>query len=191
MTFPFITLRVEIFAILSCVTSRHHSTSPPPTLAPVLWLKTHWAKTGYGKKLVWLGETEWKLAKLSTNTFTYRSSSYEFNVFNRIDLFFHRFISTRRRICWLGTLCGVGACARSGQQQGGRRAGCRSGWGEPVPRAWRQGWKKPGFLLTSPVFFLFFWFFLYICPEERVFRGFFSFKNTFRCIHTLNYNHSY
>jgi hypothetical protein len=37
-----------------------------------------------------------------------------------------------------------------------------------------------------------FWFFLYICPEERVF-GFFSFKNTFslRCIQTLNYNHSY
>ncbi len=31
-------------------------------------------------------------------------------------------------------------------------------------------------------------FFLYICPEEGVFRVFFSFKNTFRCIQTLNYN---
>jgi hypothetical protein len=50
-----------------------------------------------------------------------------------------------------------------------------------------QGWKKPGFKKkkTSPVgffgFFGFFlgfldffgfWFFLYICPEERVFWGF-------------------
>jgi hypothetical protein len=40
-------------------------------------------------------------------------------------------------------------------------------------------------------FFLVFRVFLYICPEERVFRVFFSFKNTFRCIQTLNYNHSY
>jgi protein-tyrosine phosphatase len=40
-------------------------------------------------------------------------------------------------------------------------------------------------------FFCFFCFFLYNCPEERVFMVFFSFKNTLRCIQTLNYNHSY
>jgi hypothetical protein len=41
----------------------------------------------------------------------------------------------------------------------------------------QAGLEKPGFLYkkTSPVFFWFFgvfWFFLYICPEERVFRVF-------------------
>ncbi len=41
--------------------------------------------------------------------------------------------------------------------------------------------KKP-----SPVVF-----FLFFCPDERVYRAFFSFTNTFRCIQTLNYNHSY
>ncbi len=40
------------------------------------------------------------------------------------------------------------------------------------------------------VFFCFFWFF-YIFAQKREFLGFFSFKNTFRCIQTLNYNHSY
>jgi hypothetical protein len=66
-----------------------------------------------------------------------------------------------------------------------------------------QGWKKHGFKKKPAQwffwviwgffgFFVFFLFlFLYICPEERVFRVFFSFKNTFRCIQTLNYNHSY
>ncbi len=37
-------------------------------------------------------------------------------------------------------------------------------------------------------FFGFFWVFL---PRREGFRVFFSFKNTFRCIQTLNYNHSY
>jgi len=31
----------------------------------------------------------------------------------------------------------------------------------------------------------FFGFLLFICPDERVFRVFFSFMNTFRCIQTL------
>jgi hypothetical protein len=57
--------------------------------------------------------------------------------------------------------------------------------------------KNPGLKKNSPVGFLGFlgffglFGFLYIYPEERVFYGFFSFKNTFRCIQTLNYNHSY
>jgi hypothetical protein len=34
-------------------------------------------------------------------------------------------------------------------------------------------------------------FFGFFCPDERVFRVFSSFMNTFRCIQTLNYNHSY
>jgi len=35
----------------------------------------------------------------------------------------------------------------------------------------RHGWKNPGLKKTSPVgFFWVFGFFLYICPEERVFR---------------------
>jgi hypothetical protein len=51
------------------------------------------------------------------------------------------------------------------------------------------------------IFFLFFWVFLgfffgffgffYIFAQKGEFLGFFSFKNTFRCIQTLNYNHSY
>jgi hypothetical protein len=32
--------------------------------------------------------------------------------------------------------------------------------------SWRQGWKKPGFIL-------------YICPEEIVFLGFFQFQEYF------------
>jgi hypothetical protein len=42
---------------------------------------TEWRERGYGlrqtdgKNLVWFGETESKLAKLSATTFTYRSSS--------------------------------------------------------------------------------------------------------------------
>jgi hypothetical protein len=68
--------------------------------------------------------------------------------------------------------------------------------------ATRQGWKKSVFFffffffLTSPVVFLWvFWVFLYTVPiylpRRESFYGFFSFKNTFRCIQTLNYNHSY
>jgi hypothetical protein len=38
------------------------------------------------------------------------------------------------------------------------------------------------------VFLGFFGFFGFFCPDERVF---FSFTNTFGCIQTLNYNHSY
>ncbi len=60
-----------------------------------------------------------------------------------------------------------------------------------------QGWKKPGFFLKTPAqwvflgFLGFFGFFGFFCPDERVFRVFFSFTNTFGCIQTLNYNHSY
>ncbi len=54
-----------------------------------------------------------------------------------------------------------------------------------------QGWKKPVFFLKNPaqwvflgflVFFLGFWGFF--APDERVFRVFFSFTNTFRCTQT-------
>jgi hypothetical protein len=51
--------------------------------------------------------------------------------------------------------------------------------------------KNPVFFSFFLGFFVFFVFFLYICPEKRVFRVFFSFKNTFRCIQTSNYYHSY
>jgi hypothetical protein len=45
---------------------------------------------------------------------------------------------------------------------------------------------------TSPVGFLgFFGFFGVFLPRREGFRVFFSFKNTFSCIQTLNYNHSY
>ncbi len=50
----------------------------------------------------------------------------------------------------------------------------------------RQGWKKPGFK-KNPAQCVF----LYIFAQKREFLGFFSFKNTFRCIQTLNYNYSY
>jgi hypothetical protein len=49
-----------------------------------------------------------------------------------------------------------------------------------TPGAFRQGWKK-----TQPSVFFFFWFlgclgfFLYVCPEERVFRVFFQFQEYF------------
>jgi hypothetical protein len=176
MTFPlllyvfnFLQSCLAVYILLSpsaCyVTSRRHSPSPTTPLAPVLfdWRLTE-PRLVMAKNLVWFGEIERKLAKLSMTTFTYRSSSYLFYVFHGTDLFLHRSISTRRRICWLGTLCGVGACARSGRQQEGRRAGCTSGWGEPVPRAWRQGWKKTVFFLTSPVVFF---------AQKREFLGFF------------------
>ena len=70
-----------------------------------------------------------------------------------------------------------------------------------------QGWKKPGFFLKKPSpvgFFGFFWvflcflgflgffgFFWVFLPRREGSSGFFSFTNTFRCIQTLNYNHSY
>ncbi len=71
-----------------------------------------------------------------------------------------------------------------------------------------QGWKTPGFFfLPSPVgFFGFFWVFwvfgffwvfwvfwglFYIFAQKREFIGFFPVSFTFRCIQTLNYNHSY
>ena len=73
----------------------------------------------------------------------------------------------------------------------------------PVAASSRVG-KNPGFFKkTQPsgffwvflVFFGFFGFFCFFlrffCLDERVFRVFFSFTNTFRCIQTFNYNHSY
>jgi hypothetical protein len=51
--------------------------------------------------------------------------------------------------------------------------------------------KNRFFLNPAQWFFLgFLGFFIYICLEEG-FWGFFSLKNTFRCIQTLNNNHSY
>jgi hypothetical protein len=72
-----------------------------------------------------------------------------------------------------------------------------------VPEATKNAvkWIKAGLEKTrfkkknSPVgffgFFGFFRFFFYIFAEKRCVLGFFSFKNTFRCILTLNYNNSY
>jgi hypothetical protein len=56
--------------------------------------------------------------------------------------------------------------------------------------------KNPGLKKNTPTQW-FFWFFLgffgffYIFAQKREFLGFFSFKNTLRCIQTLNYNHTY
>ncbi len=48
------------------------------------------------------------------------------------------------------------------------------------------------FLKNQAQCFFGFFGFLYIFAQKRVFRAFsVSFKNTFRCIQTLNYNHSY
>ncbi len=44
--------------------------------------------------------------------------------------------------------------------------------------------KNPGFYIKNPAQWVFL-VFLYMCLEERVFRVFFSFKNTFRCIQTF------
>jgi hypothetical protein len=70
-----------------------------------------------------------------------------------------------------------------------RRTDLQPGGGELAavghPPAPGPGLEKTWFFKnkTQPsVFFLIFWF---------LFLGFFSFKNTFRCIQTLNYNHSY
>ncbi len=62
------------------------------------------------------------------------------------------------------------------------------------PHLW-PGLEKPGLKKKQPsgffwVFWVFLGFFWVFCPEERVFRVFFSFTNTFGCIQTLNYNHS-
>jgi hypothetical protein len=52
------------------------------------------------------------------------------------------------------------------------------------------------FFKPSPaVFFVCFWgffgvFFIYL-PRRESFKGLFSFKNTFKCIQTLSYDHSY
>jgi hypothetical protein len=51
-------------------------------------MKDEWQKSSagtrqtVGKNLVWFGEIERKLAKLSKTTFTYRSSSYLFYAYN-------------------------------------------------------------------------------------------------------------
>jgi hypothetical protein len=62
----------------------------------------------------------------------------------------------------------------------------------------KAGLEKTRFFLKKPspvvfwVFFDFLGFFLYICPEERVFRVFSASRIlSFRCIQTLDYNHSY
>ncbi len=52
-------------------------------------------------------------------------------------------------------------------------------------------WVFLGFFGFFWVFWVFLDFFGFFCPDERVFRVFFSFTNTFGCIQTLNYNDSY
>jgi hypothetical protein len=49
---------------------------------------------------------------------------------------------------------------------------------------------QPSVFLVFLGFWIFFCFF-YIFAQKIEFLRFFSFKNTFRCIQTLNYNHSY
>ncbi len=53
--------------------------------------------------------------------------------------------------------------------------------------------KNPVFLYikNQPSGFFVFFCFFYIFAQKREFLGFFSLKNTFRCIKTLNYNQSY
>ncbi len=63
--------------------------------------------------------------------------------------------------------------------------------GNAICSSFCQGWKKPGFFFKNPAQWVFLVFFGFFCPDERVFTVFFSFTNTFRCIQTLNYNHSY
>jgi hypothetical protein len=59
-----------------------HPPPPAPTPSvltePVFWYfaeKSSWDRQTDGKNLVWFGEIERKLAKLSMTTFAYRSSS--------------------------------------------------------------------------------------------------------------------
>jgi hypothetical protein len=104
----------------------------------------------------------------------------------------------------------AGAGARAHHRGGGGSA--RNG-AVPRPRFvfavgdnQKQGWKKTRFFLKKPaqwVFFVFwvfldifgfFWVLLFVkknifAQKREEFLGFFSFKNTLRCIQTLNYNH--
>jgi hypothetical protein len=57
----------------------HHDPSPPAphrvySLSRILAEKSTWDRQTDGKNLVWFGEIERKLAKLSMTTFAYRSS---------------------------------------------------------------------------------------------------------------------
>jgi hypothetical protein len=66
----------------------------------------------------------------------------------------------------------------------------------PPPINLQAGLEKTRVFFNQPSgFFGFFWGFFgffNICAQKRgVLRVFFGFKNTFRCIQTLNYNHSY
>jgi hypothetical protein len=95
---------------------------------------------------------------------------------------------------------GKGATKKNDKQK--KKEGIRRSSEKDIKKK-KQGWKKPGFFKKNQPsgflgFFGFYWvFFLggggfgFFCPDERVFRVFFSFTNTFRCIQTLNYNHSY
>jgi uncharacterized membrane protein YdjX (TVP38/TMEM64 family) len=67
-------------------------------------------------------------------------------------------------------------------------------------QAFQAGLEKTCFFFNQPIgffgffilfLFFIFCFFLYIFAQKREFLGFFSFKNTLRCIQTLNFNHSY
>jgi hypothetical protein len=57
--------------------------------------------------------------------------------------------------------------------------------------------KNPGFQKENPalwvfwVFLVFLGFFVFFARTRGFLGFFFSFTNTFRCIQTLNYNHSY
>ncbi len=58
-------------------------------------------------------------------------------------------------------------------------------------RVFKKKTQPSGFFWVFLGFLGFFGFFWVFCPDERVVRVFFSFTNTFGCIQTLNYNHSY
>ncbi len=66
----------------------------------------------------------------------------------------------------------------SGIQTG--RIGCQTSFASGIQTG--QGQKKPGFKKKPAQWFFF------IFAQKRELLGFFSFKNTFRCIQTLNYN---
>ncbi len=69
------------------------------------------------------------------------------------------------------------------------REGAREPGGRAQGALHQAGLEKTRiFLKKDPAQRIFLGFF---CPEERVFMFFFNFKNTFRCIQTLNYNHFY
>jgi hypothetical protein len=120
------------------------------------------------KNLVWFGEIERKLAKLSMTTFTY------FHPLTYLMFLIELISSSTDSFLLGGESADWGLCAGSepAPEAAGSRAGGRAAEAGGENRFHGPGGrvgKKP-FFLTSPVDFL--GLFLYICPEQRVFRVF-------------------